>query len=270
MTTKTTAAALCAAVIISMGRHSAADDFVFRCSVVKPSRRVELLAKQEDDGCAGFDVRERTGELIQSYSGWLGSGVLTGTADGRRVVFLHSWPLATLESNARVVSILPDSELQGVVIFGSGKRIASFELNSLLERPSLVETSIGHVIWVRSTRMDKGHPLRFILETSSLRRLVFDLETGLLVSSRDSSDWTMCSSIAQGKVVKLATGLEMHDAVFAKGKEEVPIRIASSRVALKPGFKMLCLKTGSHGATVLKELPVVNGLSMSVVPTRTE
>jgi hypothetical protein len=224
------------------------------------------VAKQEGDGCSGFEVRGRRGELIQSYSGWLGSGVLAGTPDGARVVFLHSWPLATLESNARVVSVMPDSELQGVVIFGSGKRIASFELNSLLERPSLVETSIGHVMWVRSARIDKGHPPRFVLETSSLRRLVFDLQTGSLVLSQDSSDWTMCSSIVQGKVVKLATGLEIHNPVFAKGKAEVPIRIASSRIALKPGFKMLCLKTGSHGATVLKELPVVNGLSMSLIP----
>src|SRR5437868_4747226 len=57
-----------------------ADDTPYQCSVDVTSRNLRLTAVEKDGACAGFEVRDRSGGVVQSFNGWLGSGVLLSAA----------------------------------------------------------------------------------------------------------------------------------------------------------------------------------------------
>jgi hypothetical protein len=147
----------CALATLLMAVCARADDAPYMCTVGQTSKTIRLSAVEEDGGCAGFEVRETSGKLIQSYRGWLGSGSLVASGDGSRVVFVQMAPLASIGKDGQIKLVgAKESASPGVEIFGGGKRLGSFDINQLVARPRMVTESISHILWVRNARLVTG------------------------------------------------------------------------------------------------------------------
>jgi hypothetical protein len=239
-------------------REAVADDAVFECWYGEDAGRVRLTAKRDDGGCAGFEVRTLHGRLIQAYKGWLGSGTLISTPDGARVVFVHSYPFASVGADGRVHNSEPSQDrTDGVVIFANGKRLVSYEINDLIARRGMVQITSSHLLWLRGARLTLVPTPRLTLNTTSFRRLTFELSSGKLMVAEDSPEWTKCPVIARGRIVATNEGLELIDVAFAKGKASSPVRLVARGERTTPGVHTLCLRPADNRMTVVDEFPDV-------------
>jgi hypothetical protein len=231
-----------------------ADDSVSECLVGRSAGRVELKPKIDGGACAGFEVRSAKGELIQTFAGWLGSGVLIANNDGSRVVFVQSYPLASLGKGGAVQGTEPGrEEVEGVAIFGQSRRLSSFDLNQLVGRPGLVRTSISHVIWVRKAAFEE--PTKFVVETTSFRRLMFDVVNAKLVSSEDSAEWKRCPAIVYGRVAKKDKGVMVEDVASIKGDHRKPFPLVRIETPYSTGYQTLCVKQLKDGLEAAEVIP---------------
>jgi hypothetical protein len=253
------------AIALAAPHASADDDSSDPCTIGQPSPAVQLTAIEQNGGCAGFDVRDRAGKLIQSFRGQLGQGFLVGSSDGRRIIFLPSPPIGGLGPDGFVQHAGPaGTPLAGVAIFGDGQRMGTFGVNELLLRPRMVTLTVSHVLWVRRARMVPAARPRFVLETKSLRRVVFDLESATMLSAGDFREWQQCAMIAYGSVVKTSTGLQAEGLKFAKGVGPAVVALKKTASTPRPGTYTLCLQPRATATLMTaREIPdlMLNGLT---------
>lgn len=225
--------ALVAVSIASRARPAAADEVAYSCVTagnVKPTL--------DHGACTGFEARDAAGHVIQQAKlGFMMSGSLLASADGRVVVALHSSPLVTDHKKF--------ADLEGVAVYRDGKAIARYTTGQLLERRELYTASTSHAQWLveraAGTLELAGKQLR--LTTTSLREVTIDLETGKL-AARDSDQWNACDAIVYlGERIPAPVGgvFTIAKPWLAKGTRSTPLKVtAALKVSVTSG-KTLCL-----------------------------
>ncbi|MEO1266579.1 MAG: hypothetical protein AAFX99_00685 [Myxococcota bacterium] len=202
-------ALLVGASMMLLSQSASADEVAYHCNVGN-ANGYDVKPLTQRGACTGVELRHGDGKLIRTIRGqFAGSGDILVSQDGRTVVFVQSNPYADMARDGTIKVVDKGGDAQkhalGVVFVRDGKRIATHRLTELLGRPTLVTATSSHIRWLVGDR-PYNQPLVDILtlETTSMKRLVFDLNTGALQSSKDTGAWTSCDAIAYGEVKKRA------------------------------------------------------------------
>jgi hypothetical protein len=245
-------------------------------SVCEGGKNVEVIEGPE--GCVGFITR-RAGRIVSRAAGFLGSGSVISSADGRSVVFVHHYPQTRLrEDGSFDLTHIPEADrhrgLEALVFFRDGQRTRAYTLEALLHQPRLIDQSSSHVAWLLDqARLDRdefaivatswsprgrrlGTTLTII--TTSLREYRFDTVTGEMIAGGDHSLWTRCDVIAFGLVNAVSEGrYAMDQAVPVKGSAPREFTFtAASKVKITPGPHSVCLRQNAEALVADRTIPV--------------
>ena len=249
-------AALCVVATTSRARADAAPE---SCMVVQdPSLPFTLeLVRSPDQGgvCTGFSVTDKAGKLLYKSQGDLWTrGRFWPSADGRTVVMIYERIFANSRGGSDLEVYLPGgkttNDVEAVVMFRDGKRLATYSWRDLMKRTDMVEESTSHTRWIASISpgYPKPLPATFRLVTTSFREHTFDTKTGK-VSSTDSAAWKRCSVIAYGPVAQSGADYTMTQPAVVKGtKAKQLVFTLGKGVSLGPSHQLVCLE--SRGATL--------------------
>jgi hypothetical protein len=185
------------AVALGWSPAPARADYVARQCTGPAGGAVEVLVK--DGACVGYRVTEPGGKRRQVDFGFLGSGKLVASRDGRTVVMIQSYLLGGVDAAGDVVELVGASERKNpvvVFVFRDGRLVASHRIHDLLTRKKQVQPSVSHVSWVREAPTVIGE--RFTITTTSFRAVTFDARTGRIVRQADAPEWGRCEVIATG------------------------------------------------------------------------
>jgi hypothetical protein len=118
----------------------------------------------------------------------IASGHLLASKDGRTVVMLEDY----LPGHVNGTSVEAHYDLDVVinphvlVIYRDGKRVAAYDIATLVKNLDQVQQSISHIRWVAQLPPEIGDK-QFTLVTTSKRELVFDSRTGAILAEREAS-----------------------------------------------------------------------------------
>lgn len=261
-------AALAALSWLSFPASASADFLAYTCRATSHGSG-SIKAVHGPGGCVGYVVTDGSGQVRQrGRLGFGGSGELLLAPDGKTVVFLQSYPFASLTRSGtfqqyghpRGATLPP---LVGVAIYRHGKLIAKHSTVDLLVRPRMVTLSTSHFRWF--TRAPALTRTGLSLATTSMREVHIDLRTGAL-SARDSAQWTACTAIAYGQIRRLGRNYEMRPAYWAKGgsgKSKVRFS-AISKLNVPLGYNTVCLTRSNKRWRVRRVTrgPMLNGLTI--------
>jgi hypothetical protein len=141
-------AAACLPFAIGVAADADADTMAHVCNVAPPAG-IAIEPVHIVGGCGGFTVRDRRGRVVQRVArAALGSGRLLASADGRTVVFVHDYPMASVDAETHLIRWR--DPLDGVVVFRDGAEIARVALDTLVPDARKTWSSVSHVAWVRA------------------------------------------------------------------------------------------------------------------------
>jgi hypothetical protein len=141
-----------------------------------------------------------------------------------------------------------------LICFHKGKLIKSYSLADLLVRTRLLSVSVSHTEWISEKRdgnwkfsptvnfASDGSRLEF--ETTSMRRYVFNPQTGQILSGEDTNIWKEADVIAYGEIVGDSGKLHLKRPKFLKGQLENPeeTTIIDPSGSYSPGSHAIALR----------------------------
>jgi len=192
------------------------------------------------------------------------SGAVLGSNDGRTVVAIQSDLYGGMRPDGTLYAA-GDAESKRdpavVLIYRDGKQIAVYHLAELLLRPRMVTASVSHVRWLRGmSEFEQSNGRKLVLSTTSLREIMFDLQSGHIEMQQDSREWTDCDVIAYGPVSRLGRLGQMAAPYLAKGSAPAAISFTiAPQLELDNGgfYESLCLKNRPSGLLAVSTIPVM-------------
>jgi len=127
-----------------------------------------------------------------------------------------------------------NNDSPALLFYAEGRPIKSYMYGELLQRETLVSHSTSHTQWVMSYRNPDWSPSdrrgarlsedgqRFELQTTSFREYVFNVETGDMLSGRDSDLWTSADLIVYGPI-KVESPGHVKISTFAVVKDDANV-----------------------------------------------
>jgi hypothetical protein len=244
-----------------------ADSVAYRC---KARSQASGYTIEHQKSCTAYVVKSK-GRVVQRGSlGFQGSGDFVLTADHRTVVFINSWPYASLNPKGgfmvygRKFGKSPSkAKLYAVAIFRDGKLVKRHLMRDLLVRSRMVTASVSHLSWLLSQPVVTAKTLT--LKTTSFRDVTIELSNGRMVG-KDSPRWTSCSALVYGKMVCKSSGWGMAPAYWAKGKGPKKLTFSVNRgtpPSVCKRYRTVCLVrkgSGWHASRIFGE-PMFNGLT---------
>jgi hypothetical protein len=233
-----------------------ADFAAYTCGAHSTGGGLVLTAILDHEACAGFEARVE-GRLVSKGSlGFRGSGGFWSSADGRSVLFLHSFPYA---SEGTALDTIP-----GVILFRDGRKVASYTVADLIYRPRMVSWSTSHLLWLpgkafpwvrHAGPIDEALGPTWTLYTSSYRRIEFDTVTGEILRAEDTEVWTACRGLAYGSVEPRGDALVMETGTTIKNPVSYPlaVRRPASFSEDQSVRVTVCLNAEGQPATVLRK-----------------
>jgi hypothetical protein len=205
----------------------------------------------------------------------LSFGRLWVSEDGRYV----TWMLAE-RFYATVGRRASSGQVPALIFYVDGKEVKHYSLTELLVRPQLVSVSTSHTQWIAETRnadwspgppgvVFAGDGKRLTLETTSMRRYVFDPTTGSMLEAGDTALYTKADLIVYGECrpegpgrVRLARFRSVKGAVTAQES----IVFSDATGSFDQGWHTVALARDGAGWTAIAPahaLPIV----FNVLPT---
>jgi hypothetical protein len=253
-------------LLVQSPTTAAADMIAHACRAVSSDAySVEVIQRDRGGPCVGFVVKDRAGAEVQRVeNGYVGSGTVVVSQDGRVAMFINDYAYGTLRKGVlEPYGIKPEERALWVAVafFESGKRLGAHTFEELIVRPRFVDLSTSHFRWVNG-RID--HPLgdEVSLTTTSFRQVVFHTRTGQIKKAEDTAQWKGCEAIAYGDVREEGGHFLMSPAYPGKGELPNPLPLTFAKT-LRPqtGYQMLCFTRRAKGWEAVASLPAVNGLS---------
>jgi len=224
---------------------------------------VKPIQQPRGGACIGFEVRDQKNRLVRRVDkAYWGSGRLLISTDGRRVNFIQDYYYGIVDKKGRFFQYgrrpaWAPKGIEGLVLFKDGRRLAGYQMQSLVVRSGMVSSSVSHLFWVRRSSPLKGPlPAIFELTTSSLRSHRFDTNNGKQLSGGDSREWRQCPNIVSGTLKQNPRGWQFQLSKQVKGTA-VPkgsIQIDAGGAKLEPTSGWFCLKRRGKRWTVAAKL----------------
>ena len=253
-------------LLVQMPTTALADFAAHLCRAVSSDAyTIEAIQRDRGGPCVGFVVKDRAGAEVQRVDdGYVGSGAVVVSQDGRVAMFINDFAYGTLRKGALVpYGIKPEARARWVAVafFAGGKRISAYTFEELIVRPRFVSQTVSHFIWLNG-RIDQPLGDEVTLTTSSFRQVVFDTRTGQIKKAADTPEWTGCGAMAYGDVGEEGGQHVMSPAYPGKGKLPNPLPFTFAKtLPAKTGYQLLCFAKRAQGWEAVASLPAVNGLS---------
>ncbi len=189
------------------------------CFSPLPSQ-ADAVANIKGDGAV---FKSATGKALAVLGG--GGISYTVKVDGRTIYATMPEPRLNLgnaylsEDGRLLVWVLADHFLMGqgehlkapaLIFYKDGKRLKSYSLEELLVRPKMVSYSASHIQWLPSLHDEHwkfSSPVTFqeekgklLLETTSMRKYVFDCTSGKMLSAEDNDVYRGADILIYGEV----------------------------------------------------------------------
>ena len=106
---------------------------------------------------------------------WAG---VTVSGDGKYVIRHGHWSVLANQSRQATKSDLVQTAFS---VYANGKLVRSYKINELVDDPALMLASVSHFEWLRKGKINDAQH-RYEIETYDGNRVIFDLETGAILS----------------------------------------------------------------------------------------
>ena len=197
--------------------------------------KVRLIV--ENGACVGFDGVGEQSALHVLFDTPV-SGVVLASRDGRTIVAIQSELSGKVDAGGIFQPAEGSSEHDPfvVLIYRDGKPTGAYRLTEILRRPRMVSTGefcslyrhhkpcTSRVNWLRyyAVRDSQGGQ-ELVLETTSMREVSLDLNSGAKTRDEDALQWKSCDLVAQGAIARLGDRAEMGPIYLLKGHLHRPL-----------------------------------------------
>lgn len=219
--------------------------------------RLVALTDPKTGACTGFEVLDARGRVVSMHRNVVfGGGRFITSKDGRRIVYVNTRPRASLRRDGSFITTVgviksAPKPVEALVIFFDGRVVLRKTLGDLLTRPFLSHIESGRVEWLSSDSTFLGKPVTrtLALETLSLRRYVFDVDSGKTLKATDTADWSGCDSLVYGNMSAISQSeYGMKPLWVIRGGSHPPLRIAlADDLTFSNGYHTVCLMAPEPG-----------------------
>jgi hypothetical protein len=167
------------AVLLFIPATSRADFAAYKC--IGPKSGPVRVTADNSGACTGFATRDKNVTFSR-----IASGTLVAAKDGRTVVMVEDYVHGRIKDGKLTAIYDKDVVVDPPVlaVYRDGKRVAAYDLATLVGKLDRVKQSISHVHWIDTLPTFDGNRITL---TTVAKRIVLDAKTGKLLEQEETS-----------------------------------------------------------------------------------